>query len=335
MRTAYGEEGVELMLRRSSLSATGADEARALVERHYDVVASFSSGGDPGEPRVSISSVVSPELRVDTYRMTSTGEMTLGPFPGMLAALTVHSGAVALDGGPLGHATAAPGESCLMPLDRSYAVRWSELEADIVLLPLARVRPLVEEITGRSAADLRFTSAEPASAALAGLWLATERMIRAQLGRPGGPAEQAPVREALLHTAVTAAISVYPNTVVEPVGARPGEPAATAYGRAVHWIGDHAADRVGVAEIARAAGAAIYDLDAVFRVRRGAGPMAYLAEVRLDRARAELLAAPVPVRPSELVDQVAGRWRFPDAARFATAYGDRFGHPPDQDALLR
>ncbi|MGL5910705.1 MAG: helix-turn-helix domain-containing protein, partial [Phycicoccus sp.] len=293
---------------------------------------SFSPGGDASEPWVSVSSVASPELRVDTCRMTSVGEMTLGPFPGMLATLTVHSGAVAVDGGPLGHAAAAAGESCLLPLDRSYAVRWSELVADLVLLPLDRVLPLVEEITGRPAGDLRFTSTEPGSAALAGLWRATEQMLLAQLSRPGGPAEQGPVREALLRTTVTAALSVYPNTAVEPVGAQPVEPATTTYRRAVQWIDARAADHIGVGEIARAAGAATHDLDAVFQVRRGAGPMAYLAEVRLDRARDELLAAPAPVRSSELVDQVARRWHFTDPARFAAAYRDRFGHPPGQDA---
>ncbi|MGL5929538.1 MAG: helix-turn-helix domain-containing protein [Dermatophilaceae bacterium] len=333
MQTARGQEGGGSMLRRSSLSATGFGEVRALVETRYDVVASFSPAAGAHEPHVSVSSVVSPELSVDTYRMTSVGGMTLGPFPGMLATMTVHSGAVAVDGGPLGHATAVAGESCLMPLDGSYAVSWYELAADIVLLPLARLLPMAEKLTGRPASEVHFTSAEPASVALAGLWRATAQMLLAQLGRPGGPAEQQPVRESLLRTAVTAALSVYPNTAVEAAGAAPGEAATTAYRRAVDWIDVHAADHVGVDEMARAAGAATHDLDAVFRVRRGVGPMTYLAQVRLDRVRAELLAAPAPGRPAELVEQVAGRWRFDDLAQFAAAYRDRFGHAPDRDAL--
>ncbi|MCF6473571.1 AraC family transcriptional regulator [Nonomuraea sp. MG754425] len=84
------------------------------------------------------------------------------------------------------------------------------------------------------------------------------------------------------------------------------------------------------ADLAEIAGVSIRTLQAAFQAHVDLSPMAYLRELRLERAHAELSAAE-PSRTS--VAEVAHRWGFAHLGRFATAYSRKYGVRPS--ATLR
>ena len=78
-------------------------------------------------------------------------------------------------------------------------------------------------------------------------------------------------------------------------------------------------------EMAAVAGTSVRRLQEGFRRWVGSSPTAYLTEIRLRRAHANLVTA-----PSATVSEVAARWGFSSASRFAAAYRRLYGIPPSQ-----
>jgi AraC-like DNA-binding protein len=129
-------------------------------------------------------------------------------------------------------------------------------------------------------------------ALLTGLLLATGHPYREELDGPSGPAvAPRPVQRAL-----------------EAIHARPEHPFTTA-------------------ELAAVAGVGARWLQVAFRRQSGLSPMAYLREVRLERARAELSEADPA---GTTVADVAFRWGFGHLGRFAEKYRERFGELPSE-----
>lgn len=73
------------------------------------------------------------------------------------------------------------------------------------------------------------------------------------------------------------------------------------------------------------AGTSVRRLQEGFRRWVGSSPTAYLTEIRLRRAHADLTAT-----PAATVSDVAARWGFSSASRFAAAYRRHYGVPPSQ-----
>lgn len=82
-------------------------------------------------------------------------------------------------------------------------------------------------------------------------------------------------------------------------------------------------------EMAEKAGVSVRRLQEGFRQYVGRSPTEYLTDIRMVRARDELLDAP----PGDTVAAVALRWGFAHSGRFAAAYRTRFGTSPS--AALR
>ncbi|MGK4595012.1 helix-turn-helix domain-containing protein [Amycolatopsis sp. w19] len=83
---------------------------------------------------------------------------------------------------------------------------------------------------------------------------------------------------------------------------------------------------LGVADVARACRISVRALQLAFRRHLDTTPMAYLRRIRLDLARADLLAA----APGDgtTVTGVAAKWGFLDGSRFSAQYRAAFGEPP-------
>ena len=113
--------------------------------------------------------------------------------------------------------------------------------------------------------------------------------------------------------------------------ARIGDASAPAYvRRAEEYMRTHADRPLRMAEIAAAAGCSLRTLDAGFARYRGATPLAVLRALRLDRAREALQ------RNGEVpIGDVAWRFGFTNAGRFAAAYARRFGEHPSDTVRLR
>ncbi|GAA0592535.1 AraC family transcriptional regulator [Kribbella sandramycini] len=100
---------------------------------------------------------------------------------------------------------------------------------------------------------------------------------------------------------------------------------------ALDFLYAHLADPITVEEIAAAAGVGVRALQESFRRHLETTPTAYLRNLRLDQARADLLTG----RPGTTsVTDVALRWGFVHLGRFAADYRKAFGESP-RDTLLR
>lgn len=107
----------------------------------------------------------------------------------------------------------------------------------------------------------------------------------------------------------------------------PDEGGAAVQPRMIRQVTDRLHDDPGRAwtagEMAALAGTSVRRLQEGFRRWLGCTPTTYLRDLRLQRAHADLLADPAPT-----VSDVAARWGFSSASRFAAAYRQRYGVPP-------
>ncbi len=140
------------------------------------------------------------------------------------------------------------------------------------------------------------------------------------LREPGAFADAPRVREQLAGALCTGFLTAAcPD---RPSGAPPRPRAFSAVVDALH--ADPA--RVWTAsQMAAVAGMSVRRLQEGFRHWVGCTPTDYLVRVRLRRAHAELVAD-----PDTTVSDVAARWGFSSASRFAAAYRRRYGHPPSR-----
>lgn len=93
--------------------------------------------------------------------------------------------------------------------------------------------------------------------------------------------------------------------------------------RIVEQIHDDPARAWTAAEMAAVAGTSARRIQEGFQVHLGCSPTRYLLDVRLQRAHADLLD-----HPNLTVNDIAARWGFSSASRFAAAYKRRYGESP-------
>ena len=112
-----------------------------------------------------------------------------------------------------------------------------------------------------------------------------------------------------------------------PARARLAYAASGTVGRAVAFIEERARDDIGVADIAGAAFVTVRAVQLAFRRYLDTTPLAYLRQVRLERAHQELTEAD-PDRTT--VTAIAADWRFTNASLFSAYYRAAYGVPPTQ-----
>lgn len=145
------------------------------------------------------------------------------------------------------------------------------------------------------------------------------RTDKSMLSNPliSAPAAQAVVRGLLL---------VAPNNYTAELTGDVSAVGSSYVRRAVEFIEDHAHEPLTVQSIAAAAHVTTRSLQMGFREHLGSTPMSVLREVRLRRVREELLQATASARVAE----VASRWGFAQAGRFAVQYAKTFGESPSE-----
>ena len=94
--------------------------------------------------------------------------------------------------------------------------------------------------------------------------------------------------------------------------------------RAEDYMRAYAEEPISVQTLAREAGCSERALQAAFKSFRAMSPMAALREIRMEKARQDLLDA------DDTVTQIALKWGFTNPGRFAKQYADKFGETPSQ-----
>lgn len=114
-----------------------------------------------------------------------------------------------------------------------------------------------------------------------------------------------------------------PERVAGPAG---GPPWPEPLQRAVAFMEDRADTPITVADVAAASYVSVRTLQLLFHRQLGTSPMAHLRGIRLSRAH-EALVGPDP-QAAATVTEIAHRWGFSSASRFAAHYRQAYGRSP-------
>ena len=206
-------------------------------------------------------------------------------------------------------------------------MRWAD-GAEILIFQFERTaleRRLAELLGESPAAPLRFAAALDATSARMRSWLGVVQLVRDELERQGGLAGEPHMIVQLEELAMTGLLLAQPSNYSAQLGMEPAAASSRAVRRAVEFMHAHYAEPLTVGAVAHAAGVGSRALQAAFRRDLGTTPMAYLRDLRLDRAHAELAS-----RETTVTDVVL-RCGFGHAGRFASAYRTRFGVSPSAE----
>ncbi|MCY1141610.1 helix-turn-helix domain-containing protein [Actinoplanes sp. Pm04-4] len=186
---------------------------------------------------------------------------------------------------------------------------------------------------GVAPADFRFDAMTAVSPAANQRWLATHTYLTQLLTNDGGTGIPELLLTAAIDAAVTAALSVFPNTTMTvDYIAGPGRVPPATVRRAVAYIDAHADQPITGADIAASAAVSVRALQAGFRRHLNTTPLACLRRVRLERAHRDLQTADPTTGAT--VAAIARRWGFADLSRFAADYRRTFNRLP-RDTLHR
>lgn len=202
--------------------------------------------------------------------------------------------------------------------------------ADAVLRSVVVSRTLLTEVAAMdtdTSTMPRFTALTPASAGAAHMLAATDAFLHRVLN-----AAEPPVNPLLLTSAgrmlASAILTAFPNDLPadgSPEG--PGDAYPALLRKAVEFIRDNAAHDVGVGDVAAALYLSPRTVQYMFRRHLDTTPTAYLRDIRLSRAREELIASD---RNITTVAATASRWGFAHTGRFAVQYRRTFGESPHE-----
>lgn len=134
----------------------------------------------------------------------------------------------------------------------------------------------------------------------------------------------------LEHAFMSALLMAQPNSYSEVLRKRSNSVAPRHVRRAVEFIGNNLREDIGIEALVAVSGVSARALYAGFEKFVGMPPQALIKNMRLDRAREDLIAADA----SGSVAAIALRWQFSHFGRFSIEYRKRFGERP-MDTLRR
>ncbi len=215
------------------------------------------------------------------------------------------------------------------PMTEGWEADASGMDCAVLRVPLASVERVAEQYAGISSAQLRFDGMSPVSEAAAVQWRDLTAYVHRTMGGAGDQWENPLVLAQLVDLVCATALAVFPNTSLSiSQSTAPGEVAPAALRRAVAYIEENADQAMNLSDIAGAAGTTGRAVQSAFRRHYDTTPMAYLRQVRLERAHRDLQAADPTAGAT--VAGIASRWGFTKAARFTEFYRQSFGVSPSR-----
>ncbi len=240
----------------------------------------------------------------------------------------VHAGSVQISSS-LAATSAVAGDTAFYPLGVPIDFDMHGFDVTTLRLPADRITRAVEEVSGISAAGVRFHDITPVSAAMHRYWRSLISLAGGALMDPGAPMSSPLLAENMARTVATAALHVFPNTTMTRQHVPgPGTVTPATIRRAMAYIDTHAHLPLQLGEIAAAARTSARALQYGFRRHLGTTPLGYLRRARLDLARRDLQNAD-PAR-GDTVGVIATRWGFANPGRFANAYREVYGVLPGE-----
>lgn len=218
-------------------------------------------------------------------------------------------------------------DALVMDAYGAYQLRWRDnCRVLNMVLDRRRLERIAAELRGfDEPMRVRFPLGAPVSAAAARSWYDVTRFLYARTG-PGAPGDIGVLgRSELVRLAVAALLDAYPSTFTTAESASAPTAGGAAVRRAMAYIEQHAAEDIGLHDVAAAARLSPRGLQAAFQRHEQTTPLAYLRRTRLRRAHAELRASDPA---GTTVTAVASRWGFVNLGRFAAEHRKQFGCAP-------
>lgn len=215
-----------------------------------------------------------------------------------------------------------PGDIALIAQpDKTYASQLRSASMQLVCLDLSLLGE-VDDSDG-SAPRLRYAPLRPAEARA---WQRTVDYVTATVADDDAAASPLVLGAATRLLAATA-LSTFVEATPSETAQERLDAAPVVVRRATAFCDANPDLDIGVEDIARACHVSVRAVQLAFRRHLDTTPMAYLRKVRLDRARAELVAADPAVAT---VTRIALRWGFADASRFSALYRAAYGEVPSE-----
>ncbi|WP_432561556.1 helix-turn-helix transcriptional regulator [Kineococcus sp. SYSU DK003] len=313
------------LVRRSSFASSDEAEVTDFIRRTY---ADNSSRFAPirGGARFSAQTNDVPALGVDRVRTSIDYRGTSAEGFHDHVFFVVHAGSVQVSSRDA-ETVAATGNAAVYPIGVPVEFAMRGFDVTTVRLPAGRVDRVAEDTTGVPAAQLRFHGITPVSASMDRYWRSLVGLVSGALTDPDSPLDSPLLAEEMARTVATAALHVFPNTTMTRQHVPgPGATTPATVRRAVAHIEANAHLPLPLHEIAAAAGTSVRALQHGFRRHLDTTPLEHLRRVRLEHAHRELQRAD-PTRGDTVAD-IATRWGFANAGRFATLHRATYGVRP-------
>ena len=250
--------------------------------------------------------------------------------PGALGAYHVNvplSGRVASECGDR-RTVAVVGRGAVFTPREHTVLPWWSADSSQVCIKIAKsaLDAELEALLGHPVAgEIRFGLALDLTTPAAASWLGVIRLLIEEVDRSGGLLEQsATYREHLEKLLIGGLLHVqahdHRDTLLSPrVPARP-----RTVKRVIDLIEEYPEVNHTLSDLARHAGVGARRLQMAFQETFHSSPTGYLRKVKLERARADLLAG------EGTVTEIAYRWGFNHPGRFSTLYRRTYGESPSE-----
>lgn len=216
----------------------------------------------------------------------------------------------------------------LFPDLRVHA-HWEDVAITALTIPKPAALRMVRAQLGSDTAQLNFTGTTPIDVSRGRQWAAFVEYTSAAMTRESSMLDSPIVRTSAFAHLVGMLLETFPNTIIDDAH-EASRPTATpsSVRRAMEFIDQNAHLPITVEEIARESRLSIRALQYAFSRHEGTTPVAYLRRARLDGAHVELREADPTAGAT--VSEIAVRWGFANAGRFATHYREAYGVLPKQ-----
>ena len=277
---------------------------------------------DPRTFGFSWTSAALPGLSIVSYRLAASVQSAVEPDDQLMACRVASRGAWV--GGPQGDLNAGVP---WLALDGPTSARWQQ-QADVraFVFDRAQAEDEARRMTGDDRFSLRSSTvgSSPVDRGLAAHWERVFQHVAGTLFVPGPSAAivEAELRRHALHTTL-AVFSPAFLAALERSAQRTAAPRTVR--RAIAYMEQHAHEAITIDDVALAADISPRGLQYAFRRALDQTPMEYLRGRRLAGAHDELQEA-----TGASVAEIAQRWGFASASRFARHYRDAYGRSPRQ-----
>jgi AraC-like DNA-binding protein len=205
-----------------------------------------------------------------------------------------------------------------------YRCRVHGIASHNFVLPVSAFHDILDAGPERPA-PLRFLAQNPVDGAARTRWQHAARFVDDLMASLDTPGNQLVISSAARMLGAVALDTFPNNALTSPAAADRRDARPETLRRALAFTEEHAHQDITVADIAVAAHVTVRAVQLAFRRHLNTTPLAYLQQVRLERARADLVAADPG---HETVTALAYRWGFSSPGRFSALYRRAYGIAP-------